>query len=235
MTTRYGLYLAPHAHAALWHFGSGVLGYDAQTGQAVEQIVPRGVDPDAFRALTQQPRRYGFHATLKAPFHLAPGRHREDLVAALERFCEDRAAFALPRLEVRALGADAQGAAFVALVEPEPTPELQALERETVLAFEPLRAPLAPEEIARRSPERLSPRQRDYLMRYGYPLVLEEFRFHMTLTGRVPAAQRDAIVAGLAEAYAAAVPEPGLLVDQIAIVEQDGDAPFRVTQRVLFV
>lgn len=235
MTKRYGLYLAPHAHAALWRFGSGVLGYDAQTGQAMEQIVPRGVDPDAFRALTEPPRRYGFHATLKAPFRLAPGRSREDLVAALERFCEDRAAFALPRLEVRALGADAQGAAFVALVEPQPTPELQALERETVLAFEPLRAPLAPEEIARRSPERLSPRQRDYLMRYGYPLVLEEFRFHMTLTGRVPAAQRDAIVAGLAEVYAAAVPEPGLLVDQIAIVEQDGDAPFRVTQRVLFV
>lgn len=234
MTTRYGLYLAPHAHSALWRFGSGVLGYDAQTGQAVEQIVPRGVDPADFRALTEQPRRYGFHATLKAPFRLAPGRSREDLVAALERFCADRAAFALPRLAVRALGANAAGDAFVALVEPEPTPELQALERETVLAFEPLRAPLTPEEIARRAPERLSPRQRDHLMRYGYPLVLDEFRFHMTLTGRVPAAQRDAIVAGLAEAYAAAVPEPGLLVDQIAIVEQTGDAPFRVTQRVLF-
>lgn len=235
MTTRYGLYIAPPALSALWRFGSRVLGYDAETGDPVEQIVPPGIDPARMRALTASPRVYGFHATLKAPFRLAEGRDAEDLIAALEHFCEDRSTLALPRLEVRAVGENEAGEAFVALVEPQPTPELQALEREAVLAFEPLRAPLSPQEIARRDPDRLSPRRRDYLMRYGYPLVLDEYRFHMTLTGRVPAAELPALVDGLTRAYDAQVPDRGLLVDQIAIFAQTGDAPFTVTKRVLFV
>src|SRR5262249_2220033 len=47
--------------------------------------------------------------------------------------------------------------------------------------------PLTDADRARRNPARLTPRQRDYLERWGYPYVMEEFRFHMTLTGRLEA------------------------------------------------
>lgn len=235
MSTRYGLYFAPPAPSELWSFGSAVLGYDAETAADVPQITPASLDPPAFRALTEDPRRYGFHATLKAPFRLAEGRTAEELVAALHAFCSDRGAFRLPRLAVRAVGANAAGDAFIALVEPEPTPALAALERDVVLGFEPFRAPLTDAEIARREPDRLSPRQRENLMRYGYPGVLDLFRFHLTLTGRAPAAQVAALEAELATLYEERVADHGLTIDQIAIFEQVDGGRFTVRERVLFV
>lgn len=235
MTIRYGLYLVPQALSDLWTFGCGVLGYDAESGADVPQIVPPSQDPADFHRLTEDPRRYGFHATMKAPFRLAEGRTVEQLSAALSDFCADRAAFRLPRLAVKAVGANAAGDAFIALVEPAPTPELIALERDLVLGFEPFRAPLTDAEIARRDPERLSARQRENLMTYGYPGVLDLFRFHLTLVGRAPAAQVPALEAELAALYAERVPEPGMLVDQVALVEQVDGGRFTIRERVLFV
>lgn len=235
MTTRYGLYLAPAAHSPLWRFGCAVLGYDAETGAEVPQIVPPSQDAAGFHALTEDPRRYGFHATMKAPFRLAEGETRDGLVCALRDFCAGRARFALPRLEVRAVGADAAGDAFIALVEPDPTPDLLALERDLVVGFDRFRAPLTEAEIARRKPERLTPRQRENLMTWGYPGVLDEFRFHLTLTGRGPAAQVPALVAELAALHAESVRDPGLHVDHVALYEQVDGARFRLTERVPFV
>lgn len=237
MSTRYGLYYAPPALSDLWSFGCAVLGYDAETGRDAPQLVPPATDADAFRALTEDPRRYGFHATLKAPFRLSPGKTPADLVAAVHAFCSDRAAFRLPRLAVRAVGANAAGDAFIALVEaqPEPTPALAALERDLVLGFEPFRAPLTDAEIARRGPDRLSPRQREHLMRYGYPGVLDLFRFHLTLTGRAPAAQVATLATELGALYEERVADRGLTIDQIAVFEQVDGGRFTVLERVLFV
>lgn len=235
MTTRYALYVAPPATSALWRFGSAVLGYDAETGTDVPQLVPPSQTREGFHALTDDPRRYGFHATMKAPFRLAEGETREGLLAALHDFCAARAAFRLPRLTVRAVGANAAGDAFVALIEPDaPTPELVALERDLVLGFERFRAPLTEAEIAKRNPDRLGPREREYLMRYGYPGVLEAFRFHLTLTGRASAAEVPALASDLAALYARHVPEPGLLVDQVALFEQIGGGRFTLVERVSF-
>ena len=63
------------------------------------------------------------------------------------------------------------------------TRALNAMAGSVVEALDGFRAPLTPEEMARRSPDRLSTRQRKLLQRWGYPHVMEEFRFHMTLTG----------------------------------------------------
>ncbi|MGJ3263766.1 MAG: DUF1045 domain-containing protein [Salinarimonas sp.] len=240
MKTRYALYIAPHAHSDLWRFGSDVLGRDAETGADVPQLVPPSFEAGAFHALTEDPRRYGFHATMKPPFRLAEGCSEDALITALRDFCAARTAFRLPRLEARAVGADADGNAFVALVEPgEPTPELVALEREIVTGFDAFRAPLTDAEIARRRPERLSQEERENLMRWGYPGVLSRFRFHLTLTGRAPAADVPRLVAELSALHAERVAEPGLLVDQIGLFVQDLDrdpnARFVVRERVLFV
>ena len=109
----------------------------------------------------------------------------------------------------------------------EPEPALQALEGEVLAAFEPYRAPLTDDEIARRRPERLSPRQREQLERWGYPFVREEFRFHMTLTGPVPGPADD-WRAALETRFAPLLGRP-LPVDGLGLfVEAAPGAPFRV-------
>jgi len=231
MTTRYAIYIAPPADSPLWRFGSSVLGYDAQTGEDVAQPALSSVDAARFHLLTEDPRRYGFHATLKSPMRLAPGREEADLLAAVEDFCAARPAFTLPRLSVEAVGANGRGDAFIALIEPTPTPELMAFEREVVVSFEPFRAPLTGEEIARRHPERLSERQREYLATYGYPGVLDEFRFHLTLTGRIPAAELAGVLAELRALRAQAVGDEPLRVDELAIYRQIPGERFVIISR----
>lgn len=233
--SRYAIYYAPHPDSALWRFGSAVLGYDGASGQAVPQIVPEGFDTPTWRLLTADPRVYAFHATLKAPFRLAEGQTEEALLEALNVFAAAQAPFQLPRLEVAAVDARAGEGAFVALVEPRPTPALLALENAVVEAFEPFRAPLTDKEFARRLPETLTARQRDCLNRYGYPFVLEDFRFHLTLTGRVPEEQVEAARAGLAALHAQYVGHEPVRVDALALFRLEaGAAQFKVLARAPF-
>ncbi|MDJ1158340.1 DUF1045 domain-containing protein [Chelatococcus sp. SYSU_G07232] len=231
---RYAIYFAPPADSALWRFGSSVIGYDGASGTDVPQTRPPGFDAATFRALTEEPRRYAFHATIKAPFRLAKGRTEASLVEAMAHFAAAHSAFTLPRLAVTPVGRHPAEGGFLALTEPEPEPTaaLVALERATVEAFEPFRAPPSEEERARRRPERLSERQRVYLDRYGYPYVLEEFRFHMTLTGRLRDAELTRAHAGLAALHAAAVPEGPVTIDALTIFRQAGPHErFRILAR----
>lgn len=71
---RYALYLAPPTESELWRFGSDVIGRDAMTGASCDGFALEGYPPASWRNMTSEPRRYGFHATLKAPF-----RRRVDL------------------------------------------------------------------------------------------------------------------------------------------------------------
>ena len=86
--------------------------------------------------------------------------------------------------------------------------------------FDSFRAPLTPEDRARRNPSALTPRQRDYLDRWGYPYVLEDFRFHMTLTGRLDAERREPVLTMLRERFAALGLQT-LAIDRIACCRQD--------------
>ena len=44
--------------------------------------------------------------------------------------------------------------------------------------------------------------ERQNLVQWGYPYVFDEFRFHMTLTGRVPAERHDAVETVLLDQFA---------------------------------
>lgn len=235
MADRYALCFAPHAGSALWAFGSAMLGYDAQTGAELAQPVLPHVSPERLRRLTAGPRRYGFHATLKAPFKLAEGACEEDLVAALDAFCAGRRAFTLSPLAVDALSRPPGDDAFLALVEATPSSQMAALERDVVHVFERWRAPATDAEIARRKPETLTERQRGHLARFGYPYVLEDFRFHLTLTGPVTAADRESLRRALADLHARHVPATDVPVDQLALFRQRPGERFRILRRTLFV
>lgn len=216
--TRYAVYYTPAPGSALAAFGSGILGYDSTSGAVLAQ-------PEAMAAVTAEPRIYGFHATLKPPMRLVPGATEEDLLAACEELARHREPLALGRLRVVLLGD------FVALVPEAAPPGLGLLAAECVAALDPLRAPLSVAERARRRPERLDPRGRALLERWGYPYVFEAFRFHMTLTGGLAADERETWRGRLAEAYDAG---DGLVIDALTLLRQDGTAPFRVVSRIPF-
>lgn len=226
MTARYALYLAPPPDSFLWSFGSRVIGYDAASGADLAAPDLSGFDAETWRALTAEPRRYGFHGTLKAPFRLAEGLGEPDVIAAVEAFARGHHAFELAGLEVAALGS------FVALVPARPLPALHAIADEAVAELDRLRAPLTPAEIARRRPDGLSGRQRDQLERYGYPYVFEDFRFHMTLTGPLGEDLRPHALNALGDAYAVASAHLPVAIGDVCIFRQaEAGGRFRILHR----
>lgn len=222
---RYAIYFTAAPGSALDRFGASLLGYDAHGGG--ELPFPDGIVqaiPD-WRELTQDPRKYGFHATLKAPIALAEGKAEAQVAAACQLFAE----MARPVPVIQPIVDSISG--FIAVIPAEPSAELEVLAAEATKAFDPFRAPLSAEDRARRNPDRLTPRQRDYLDRWGYPYVFEEFRFHMTLTGRLPTERREPVVAMLRERFAATGIAP-LAIDAIALCrQQNPNSRFRVIGR----
>jgi putative phosphonate metabolism protein len=225
---RHAIYFAPAEGSPWWRFGAAWLGRDPATGAEIRQPVLEGVAPDDFRALTETPRRYGFHATVKAPFELRAGATREALAAALERFCAAHSGIALPQLGVTQLDD------FLALVPAARESRVNDLAAECVRDFEPFRAPLAAAEIERLRRKGLSPRQDRYLEEFGYPFVLAEYRFHLTLSGSLDAAPPHlvaAVRAAAEHAVTALAAEP-LQFDALALFEQpERAAPFRMVAR----
>lgn len=222
-TPRYALYYAPAADSPLWRFGSATLGYDAITGDDIPFAAPPGCDPDAWPALTAEPRRYGFHATLKAPFELAAGRSEAQLRAFTHNYAAGLDGVTLAGLKVTALGT------FIALTPAQESPALQRFAFALVQAFEPFRAPLRPSDLERRLRHPLTPAQRAYLEAFGYPYVGDAFRFHMTLTGSLPEDRIWPAGQALKQAYAQAVPAGPVSLDRIALFRQESrESRFRL-------
>ncbi|HEX9210375.1 MAG TPA: DUF1045 domain-containing protein [Bradyrhizobium sp.] len=211
---RYAIYFAADADSALSRFGAALLGYDAHTARELPfPDEPLRTAPD-WRDITADPRKYGFHATLKAPMALAPGKTEAGLMAACARF----AGKARPIPVIRPIVDSISG--FIAVIPAEPVDALQQLAADCVREFDDFRAPLSAEDRARRKPEKLSERQRDYIDRWGYPYVMEEFRFHMTLTGRLDAERRGPILEMLRGRFAA-LGLKTLAIDRVALLKQD--------------
>jgi putative phosphonate metabolism protein len=175
---RYAIYYAPEDRTPLAAFGTRWLGRDAR-GERVQPIAVAGFTAEEVAALTAAPRRYGFHATLKAPFALAPGRSLASLVSRLEHFTCLRPPVEIPRLRLARIDG------FLALTPSGPSPALDNLAADCVRAFDSWRALPGSDELARRRRVGLTPRQDELLCRWGYPFVLDEFRFHLTLTERL--------------------------------------------------
>ena len=186
MSARYGIYLAPAQDSPWWTFGAHWLGRDEFNGTALSQPPLAQITPSEQLAITAAPRRYGFHATLKAPFHLCHGHSVDDLTECVQALASTLKPLPLGPLQAVLLGD------FVALAPDSAPDELSALAATCVTSLEALRAPLSKTELARRLASPLDAREQELLQRYGYPHVLERFRLHFTLSGPVaqPTAQR---------------------------------------------
>jgi putative phosphonate metabolism protein len=219
---RYAIYYAPAPGSGLDRFGAQLLGYDAFNGE--DLAFPDRVlqsTPD-WHDLTSDPRKYGFHATLKAPMSLAHGKTEAELFSACEAFV------AMPRAipAIRPVVGSIEG--FVAVIPAEPPTDLIQLAADCVREFDSFRAPLTESDRARRNPSRLTPRQREHLDRWGYPYVMDDFRFHMTLTGRLGAERREKVQTMLTSRFAD-LELTRLPIDRIAVFrQQDATSRFRI-------
>lgn len=180
--------------------------------------------PRAPAELTAAPRRYGFHGTIKAPFRLADGIDPNILQA-------DLAALAMRLPPVRMAGLRLEILkGFLALIPEGDETDLLALGAEVVSRLDPLRAPLTEAEIARRRPDRLTARQRELLARWGYPYVMEEFRFHLTLTDDLPADLAQSTAAILGPWFAEVLPRPFDITD-LCLFGEDTTGRFHLLHR----
>ncbi len=214
-SARYAIYYAPVPDRPLWDFGSALIGYDAATGKKLQPLVPQGQDPDRWMALTAEPRRYGFHATLKAPFYLSSDDTEAGLVEALQDFAAGHQRVALDGLKIRCIGS------FIAMTPLQESPELNGLAANVVRHFDRFRAPLSEAERERRLKSPLTERQIAQLDEWGYPYVFGDFRFHMTLTGPVHNDDRTGLrdtLRHMAENAALANP---VSIDRIVLFRQD--------------
>lgn len=225
---RYAVYYAPEPGSPLAEFGADWLGRDCATGNGRPLPAVPGVAPERFAAITESARGYGFHATLKAPFHLKQDRDLAALEEAAAAFAAERAPLDV-RLGLRSLGG------FLALMLTPADHRVTALAAAVVERLDGFRALPGPAELTRRREAGLSPQQEALLQRWGYPYVMSEFRFHMTLTARLPdGAERQAIVAAL-EPKVAAVTAGPVAIDAIALfVQQHKGAAFTMVRRFRF-
>lgn len=218
---RYAIYYTPGEDETLARAAAGWLGRNTFTGETTPPVAVPPLSAAEVAFHTASARRYGFHATLKAPFRLADGETVERLEQAIAAFAAASDPVPLHRLDPATIDG------FLALV-PETMPDLQRLAGSVVETFERFRAPLSEAEIARRNPEALDAEEFRYLQRWGYPYVFDKFRFHMTLTGRAGATDMPRIRAAVDQVFGPALEKPAA-VDALALfVEPEPGAPFLV-------
>lgn len=192
---RYAIYFLPEQDTEVWNFGSAVLGFDCISARAVPQMALDGLPSDLMFDLTAEPRRYGFHATLKAPFQLLEGSREDDLLSAVANISCKLSPIEIGRLKISQLKN------FLALIPVRQPESLDSLAGHCVQALDRFRAPLTAQEMQRRLASHLSPRQVKLLSLWGYPYVFDQFRLHMTLTGPVPEAFMSSLLAALESEY----------------------------------
>src|SRR5262249_5009923 len=162
---RYAIYLVPAAESHLYQFGCSVLAYDCYTGETVRRGADFGASAAEWDRLTEEPRRYGFHATLKARFHLSPACSEEQLISAVQSFAE--LSHSVPTIApiVRMLSG------FAGIVPARHEAATGALATKCTTMFDRFRAPMSPQERAQRLALGLNPGQIQNLERWGYPFL----------------------------------------------------------------
>lgn len=221
MGPRYAVYFAPDKYSPWREFGARWLGRDEYDNNPLPQPAMDGMAPQAFARITQEPRRYGFHATLKAPLRLAAGCDETGLMRRLNALAATLKPVALGPMRVAAIGD------FVALVPDAEPAGLRALAAACVRELDDLRAPLSEADRARRRADLLDARGAELLDLYGYPHVMERFRFHMTLTGSVDAATAQGVMRAVAPEITRLNAAAPLSLDRLCLfVERAPGDPF---------
>ncbi len=216
MMERYAVYYAPDPQSGFHRRLSAWLGRDALSDASVAQPGIAGFTAASLHRLTAEPRRYGAHATLKPPFQPAANHDDRTISEGVARLAARLAPVVMPPLRVTRIGR------FLALTPERHEPALTALAATCVRALDHLRAPPSPEELAKRRSAGLSARQEALLEQWGYPHVMEEFSFHITLSGQADGETLDRLASAAADHFAEDM-QAGLPIDALSLFRESGN------------
>ncbi len=205
-TARYALYYAPRPGSVL-------------AGCSREWLYGQGLGPELEERLLTAPRHYGFHATLKPPFSLQEGRAEADFLQAVSELAVQVPPVKISGLHVLSLGS------FLAL-RCDKNKALSGLAAACVTVFEIFRKPLTEAGLARKRAVGLTKEQDELLVQWGYPYVMEEFRFHMTLTGNLEKQEFEEIKKQAEVIFQPALSERHSIEDICVFFQPDKDTPF---------
>lgn len=217
---RYAVYWRPEP-GAFADFGAAWLGWNPATG-----ITPSALDIAGLNraTLTSTPRKYGFHGTIKPPFRLTRGAQPAQIIAELDALAQTMTPVALDGLHLTQIGS------FLALTPLGDQTVLGHLAAQVVKGLDHFRAPPSETELTRRRAAGLTASQEAHLMRWGYPYVMDEFRFHLTLTGKLD--DPGAIRAALAPHITPLLPAP-FQVTALTLLGEDDDGMFHDIHRAV--
>ena len=217
---RYAIYYLPDPTSNLWEKGSRWLGRDPCLDADIpsDLNLPHGLINHEL--LVKTPALYGFHATLKPPMYLGSKKRKDQLYTEVGTFADQSKPIPIPALKVKKLGN------FLALVPGQQSLEITDFARSCVISFDKYRAEPSDLELERRRASGLSTRQNELLTQWGYPYVMEEFRFHLSLTGEIDSKCASVLQPFLSE-YFKETEIANLQLDRIAILSQsDSKSPF---------
>lgn len=219
--TRYAIYFTPVGGLA--SFGAAWLGWDSAAGVEVAHPEVAGL-PAPVAEITERPRKYGFHGTIKPPFHMAEGTRVSELEAETRALCTGLKPVTLDGLKLAALGQ------FLAVIPDSDTSALAELAATCVEALDRFRAPPTEAELERRRKSQLSPAQEAHLDRWGYPYVMDQFRFHLTLTGPMAPDDLEATRQALDPHLGPHLTRP-YTIDALSLLGSDQTGRFHVIHR----
>lgn len=219
---RYAICYTPPASDPLTLIAAEWLGRSVYSGQTADPPAVLGLGIQELAFYTAMPRRYGFSGVLKAPFRLREDCSESSLLRDLMHFSGTFSPFVIPPLRVTRHH-DLYGLAPVS-----PSADLNNLAASVVESFDRYRAPLSEAEIERCEPDALSGLQFANLCRWGCAHVMDEFRFHMPLTGPVAQKDADRLELALKSLFEPLLTQPILFGNLALMVEEGTGGPFRV-------
>jgi hypothetical protein len=222
---RYAIYYAPEPGSPLDAFGRSWFGHEG-SGAA------RGIGKltaERIATLSETSRRYGFHGTLKPPFSLNPAVSLDSLLSAARVFARTLSPVEIPPLELAIIGK------FIALTPTIQSAALEKLAAACVRAFEAYRVPLTEDQEVSYKLNRLTVHQEQMLEHWGYPYVMEEFRFHISVTDRIEnLVERKEVLKALDIFATPVIGKPIMVRDIVVFGQASPDEPMAAIERIPF-
>lgn len=179
---RVAIYFLPKKNSSLENFGKNLLGRDINKKRKISLtrrqkyfINRRFTYFDELKDYCEKPAKYGFHATLKAPFRLKRNVKTKDFYDVISHIAAQHSRFKIKGLKI------VYRKKFTFITSRKEIKSLINLENDLVKHLDTFRAELNKTEIKKRNPDSLTFKQNKYLKEWGYPFVLDQFKFHMTL------------------------------------------------------
>ena len=214
---RYAVYYTPQDDL-FYNLGSSWLGWDTVLRRPLSQ--PEISNNINIEKITETPRKYGLHATIKAPFRLSDGVCASELERQLRTLC-----LSLKPIEFSLEVSELNG--FFAFTPTVKNTEIRELHTKVVRELDEFRAPSTKDELIKRRRNQLTSEQDQNLKKWGYPYIFEDFYFHITLTGKIPGNLKNT-VANEIKKFFEPVLQRKIFLSELALVGEGNDGNFNV-------